>query len=103
VPLDPTDVLTYQVYRAADPVGDRQNPALYVLLGEVSVPLLHVIIPPTGKYAYAVRAKVLTDEGQTTRYSTISWSDVIGDALSPFLYKRPRNVDPKPPKGLAGQ
>jgi hypothetical protein len=103
LPFDATDVLTYQVYRAADPVGARQDTALYIMLGEVSVPLLHVIIPATGRYAYAVRAKLLTDEGATTLYSALSWSDVPGDALSPFLYKRPRLIGPKRPLGLAGQ
>jgi hypothetical protein len=103
LPFDATDVLTYQVYRAADPVVVRQDTSQYIMLGEVSVPLLHVIIPAAGKYAYAVRAKLLTDEGQTTLYSQLSWSDVPGDALSPFLCKRPRLIGPKNPKGLAGQ
>jgi len=103
LPFDATDVLTYQVYRAADPVGDRQNPSLYILLGEPSVPLLHVFIPPAGRYTYGVRAKLLTDEGATTLYSALSWLDVQGDALNPLLFKVPRLVGPKPPKGLAGQ
>ena len=103
LPFDATDVVTYQVYRAADPVGARQDPSLYILLGEVAVPLLHIIIPATGRYVYAVRAKLLTDEGATTLYSALSWSDVPGDALSPFLYKRPRLIGPKPPRGLSGQ
>jgi len=103
LPFDATDVLTYQVYRAADPVGDRQNPSLYILLGEPAVTTLHVIIPPSGKYTFGVRAKVLTDEGQITRYSALSWLDVPGDALNPLLFKLPRLIGPKPPKGLAGQ
>jgi len=103
LPFDATDVLSYQVYRAADPVGVRQDPSLYVLLGETAVTEMHLVIPASGRYTYAVRAKLLTDEGATTLYSTLSWSDVVGDALSPFLYKRPRLVGPKRPLGLSGE
>jgi hypothetical protein len=103
LPFDATDVLSYQVYRAADPVGVRQDPSLYVLLGETAATQMHLVIPASGRYTYAVRAKLLTDEGATTLYSTLSWSDVVGDALSPFLYKRPRLVGPKRPLGLSGE
>jgi len=103
LPFDATDVLSYQVYRAADPVGVRQDPSLYIMLGETAVPELHIVIPATGRYTYAVRAKLLTDEGATTLYSTLSWLDVPGDALSPLLFKRPRLVGPKRPLGLSGQ
>lgn len=103
LPFDATDVLSYQVYRAASPVAVRQDVAQYIALGEVSLPTMHLTIPATGKYAYAVRAKLVTDEGATTLYSALSWSDVAGDALSPFVYKRPRLIGPKPPKGLMGQ
>ena len=103
LPFDATDVLSYQVYRAADPVGARQDTSLYVLLGETAVPQMHLVIPASGRYAYAVRAKLLTDEGATTLYSLLSWLDVPGDALSPLLFKRPRLIGPKRPLGLSGQ
>ena len=103
LPFDMGDVLTYQVYRAAAPVGARQDTSLYILLGESATTTYHLVIPATGKYAYAVRAKLLTDGGATTLYSALSWSDVAGDALNPFVYKLPRLVGPKPPKGLSGQ
>ena len=103
LPFDATDVLSYQVYRAADPVGARQDTSLYIMLGETAVPELHIVIPATGRFTYAVRAKLLTDEGATTLYSTLSWLDVPGDALSPLLFKRPRLVGPKRPLGLSGE
>ena len=103
LPFDVGDVLTYQVYRAAVPVGARQDPSLYILLGASATTTYHLVIPATGKYAYAVRAKLLTDGGATTLYSALSWSDVVGDALSPFVYKVPRLVGPKRPLGLSGQ
>lgn len=103
LPFDAGDVLSYQVYRSAVPVGARQDPSLYVLLGESALTTYHLTIPAAGKYAYAVRAKLLTDGGATTLYSALSWSDVAGDALSPFVYKVPRLIGPRPPKNLAGQ
>jgi hypothetical protein len=103
LPFDVGDVLTYQVYRGVLPIGARQDPSLYILLGESALTTYHLVIPAAGKYAYAVRAKLLTDGGATTLYSLLSWSDVVGDALSPFVYKLPRLIGPKPPKGLAGQ
>lgn len=103
LPFDVGDVLSYQVYRAATPVGARQDTSLYILLGETALTTYHLVIPASGKYAYAVRAKLLTDGGATTLYSALSWSDVAGDALAPFVYKVPRLIGPKPPKGLSGQ
>jgi len=103
LPFDATDVLSYQVYRAADPVGVRQDPSLYVLLGETAVTEMHLVIPASGRYTYAVRAKLLTDEGATTLYSLLSWLDVPGDALNPLLFKRPRLIGPKRPLGLSGE
>ncbi len=102
-PIDPGDIIEYELYRTPSPVIDRENPSAHILEGTVSVPSLHVYIPNDGVlYFYGVRTKRTTDGGATVLYSTFNWSDVNGlSTPDPFAYKHPATERPKAPTGLA--
>ena len=101
--IGPTDVVTYEVGRSADPVVDRLAPEM--TLGTTAATTFPITLPPDGTwYVYAVRAVLTTDDGQTILTSTWNWSDQNGaETPSPFWYRHPAVVPPSVPLGFAGR
>ena len=99
-PLLPTDTVEYEIHRSTYPVADRLNPD--ELIGMATGLSITLTIPDDGNsHVYAVRAVVITDEGQTTLYSAYNWSDLNGAATpDPFVYHAPQTKIPDIPMGL---
>jgi len=99
-PLQPTDVVEYEVYRSTYPVGDRNAPDEFIGVTS-NLSYMLTILNDSNSHVYAVRSKVTTDEGQTILFSVYNWSDLNGVATPfPFVYRMPQTRSPAIPMGL---
>lgn len=92
------DVVTYEVYIYDYRIGvpNVQDPAGLVSCGSTSTTEKLITFPYRSTWAAGVRVK-LVDGGGNISYSSISWSTVTGDAISPFVYS-PLGLPGKPPR-----
>ena len=88
---DPSQTVTWEVWRSTAPVADRATPEEYIL--STTIAELALAIPADDQaHAYAVRMRVT--EGGFDEVSSWAWTDL--DGVPPFLYAQ----RPPAPLGL---